>query len=308
MSEPLLAAIELGGTKTIVTVARGLGEAIKTSRMPTEMPGRTIGAVGDLLESWQARHGPIAALGIAAFGPVRLDPDARDWGYVLPTTKPGWTGAAVAPALQRRLGCPVAIETDVNAAALAEARLGAGQGCRHLAYVTVGTGVGVGLVLNGAPHHGTLHPELGHLLVRRDPRDAFAGICTFHGDCLEGLASGPAIQARLGRPLDQLGENHAFRDVLVGYLAQLSAVLVMALSVERIVMGGGVLTRLDLLPAINARLSALLAGYLPERDAGPAVVAPALADAGLHGALLMAQSSAGQTGSVGVRATAGRYS
>jgi fructokinase len=182
------------------------------------------------------------------------------------------------------------IDTDVNAAALAEARIGAGQGCRHLAYVTVGTGIGGGLVLNGAPHHGALHAEIGHLLSRRHPDDDFAGTCPYHGDCLEGLASGPAITARLGAPLDTFAAAHPFRGVLVDYLAQLVVALRLSVSVERVVIGGGVLTRLELLPAINEAVVDKLAGYLPE-DGAPAVVAPALADAGLHGALLLARLS-----------------
>jgi fructokinase len=289
-STPLLAAIELGGTKTIVAVGRDPLELVEVERFATEAPERTLARGAVLLEEWAGRHGRIAALGIGSFGPVQLDQHATDWGCMLATPKPGWAGAAVAPFLARRLGCPVVIDTDVDAAALAEARVGAAQGYRHLAYVTVGTGIGGGVVLNGAPHHGALHAEIGHLLPRRHPDDAFAGICPYHGDCLEGLASGPAIQARLGAPLDSLGADHPFRAVLADYLAQLVMALRLSVSVERVVMGGGVLSRLGLLPAVNRVLAEKLGGYLPEAD-GPMVVAPALADAGLHGALMLAQTA-----------------
>ncbi|HEV2568449.1 ROK family protein [Sphingomonas sp.] len=284
----LLAAIELGGTKTIVAIGYDPERPIAVERFPTETPERTLGRAAALLEEWAARHGSIAGLGIGSFGPVRLDPQTPDWGCMLATPKPGWAGAEVAPFFVRRLGCPVVMDTDVNAAALAEARIGAGQGCRHIAYVTVGTGIGGGLLLNNAPHHGALHAEIGHLLPRRHPNDDFAGICPYHGDCLEGLASGPAISARLGAPLDTLRVDHPFRAILADYLAQLAMALRLSVSVERIVMGGGVLSRLDLLPEVNAAMAEKLNAYLPEA-ASPVVVAPALADAGLHGALMFAQ-------------------
>ena len=288
---PLLAGIEMGGTKTIVAIARDPHSLVETDRFPTETPENTLARAADALDAWAARHGPIAALGIGAFGPVRLDPAAPDWGRMLATPKPGWAGAEVAPWLARRLGCTVVIDTDVNAAAFAEARIGAGQGCRHLAYVTVGTGIGGGLVLDGRPHHGALHAEIGHILPRRHPDDDFAGICPHHGDCLEGLASGPAISARLGAPLDTLGADHRFRAILADYLAQLVVTLRLAVSVERVVMGGGVLSRLDLLPEIEAATAKKLNGYLPA-SGGPVLVAPVLADAGLHGALMLAQDCA----------------
>jgi fructokinase len=287
-ASPIFAAIELGGTKTIVGVGRDSHAFIESDRFSTVAPEQTLMRAAAVLREWAARHGPIVALGIGSFGPVRLDARAEDWGCMLATPKPGWAGAEVAPFFVERLGCRVAIDTDVNTAALAEVRIGAGQGCQHLAYVTVGTGIGGGLVLNGARHHGALHAEIGHLLPRRHHDDDFAGICPYHGDCLEGLASGPAIEARLGAPLDTLGGDHPFRAVLADYLAQLAMAMRLSVSVERVVMGGGVLSRLDLLPAVNAALAQKLAGYLPEAD-GPIVVAPALADAGLHGALMLAQ-------------------
>ncbi|NNM78363.1 ROK family protein [Sphingomonas sp. ID1715] len=287
---PLLAGIEMGGTKTIVAVGHDPAAPLAVERMPTRTPDETLATAATILEAWAEQHGSITALGIGAFGPVRLNRASPDWGCMLATPKPGWAHAEVAPFFERRLGCPVVIDTDVNAAALAEARFGAAQGCRHVAYVTVGTGIGGGLLLNGAPHHGALHAEIGHMLPRRHPDDHFAGICPYHGDCLEGLASGPAIMARLGAPLDSLGEGHPFRLVLADYLAQLAMTLRLGLSVQRVVMGGGVLARLGILATVNATLRDKLAGYLPETgSSAPFVVAPVLADAGLHGALLLAQ-------------------
>lgn len=280
----LLASVELGGTKSIVACARDPAQLLDRVQMPTADPDTVLAQIADALHTMARAHGPIAALGVASFGPIDI---AR--GRMHATPKPGWSGIDIAGRLGAALDCPIVIDTDVNAAAVAEARLGARQGSRNLAYVTVGTGIGVGLLLDGAPRHGLLHPEAGHLRLRRHPDDGFAGTCPFHGDCLEGLAAGPAIAARLGAPLDSFGADHPFREILVDYLAQLASALLLVASVDRVVIGGGVLRRLPLHARIEARARADLAGYLGPVDAlDRFVVPPVLEDAGLVGGLLMA--------------------
>jgi fructokinase len=231
----------------------------------------------------------IARIGLASFGPVRADPAAADHGTILATPKPGWSHTQVAAILRDALAAPVIAETDVNAAALAEA---AAAGTPELAYITVGTGVGLGLVIDGRPRHGLLHPEFGHILPRRHAADDYPGHCPFHGDCLEGLVCGPAIIARLGQPLDRFPADHWFRPVLADYLAQACLTLVLATSISHLVLGGGVLARLDLLGQVAARLRERAAGYCPAVFDRLVLSAPMHADAGLIGALLLARGDA----------------
>ncbi len=294
MTARLLASVELGGTKTIVAVGVDPVRPIQVQRFATSDPATTLAQVITCLDAARRGHGPLMAIGVGAFGPIRLDADAPDWGRLLTTTKPGWNGAAVATTLRDALSVPVAIDTDVNAAALAESVSGAGQGSRDLAYVTVGTGIGVGLVLDGRPRHGMLHPEVGHIRVQRHMGDTYPGLCPYHGDCLEGLASGPAISARLGQPLDTLDPAHPFRAILADYLAQLCLTLTLVSCVDRIVIGGGAVRNLDLLPTIARQLRALIGGYAGGLDGGPTLRAPVFEDSGLTGGFILASAAAGQ--------------
>lgn len=291
----MFAGVELGGTKGIALVWRG-GRIIARHQVPTTDPEPTLGALG----AWLAAHplrDAFAGLGIASFGPVRLDRRVADYGRILATTKPGWSDAPVLEVLARHIGCPVAIDSDVNAAALAELRWGAGQGCSSLVYLTIGTGVGGGIVIDGRPVHGALHPELGHLRLRRAAGDAFAGVCAFHGDCIEGLISGPALAARFGGSIHAVAPDDPRRDFLAADLAQLFAVLILTLAPQKILVGGGVgLGVPGLLDAAIAKLPAIINGYLPELDP-PALHAmigpPALgADAGPLGAIALALDAA----------------
>jgi fructokinase len=234
MTARLLASIELGGTKTIVAVAHDPLAPLAIERFPTTDGAETMARVVETLRTLAGRHGPIAGIGIAAFGPLRLDRGATDWGTVLTTPMPGWSGTSLASTISQALAAPIEIDTDVNAAALSERAWGVARGCDDLAYLTIGTGVGGGLVLGGVPRHGILHPELGHIRVARYKNDGFAGICPIHGDCLEGLVSGPAIEARLGKPLDHFPEHHPFRKVLSHHIAQA------CLNLTLIVMPAGV--------------------------------------------------------------------
>lgn len=291
----VFAGVELGGTKGIAAVWRA-GQIVDRIVVPTTDPQHTIAALGD----WLARHplhASFAGLGIASFGPVRLDLAASDFGHVLATPKPGWAGAPVYPGLSRRVACPAVLDTDVNAAALAEYRWGAGQGCSSLVYLTIGTGVGGGIVVEGRPVHGALHPELGHLRLRRAAGDSFAGICPFHGDCIEGLIAGPALAARFAGDIHALPADDPRRDHLAADLAQLFAALILTIAPQKILVGGGVgLGVPGLLDAAIAKVPAILGGYLPQLDAAAISIMigpPGLGtDAGPLGAIALAHSAA----------------
>jgi fructokinase len=247
--------------------------------------------IGDFFEEARCDFGAPAALGIASFGPIDIRRGSPDWGHMGRTPKPGWAGADIVGPLAARLGCQVALDTDVNGAAIAEARWGAGRGLGSIAYLTVGTGIGGGLVIDGRPIHGALHPEIGHVRLQRHPGDDFAGHCAFHPDCAEGLASGPAIIARFEHTLEGLAPGHPFRAVLADYLGQLCATLVLVASPERILIGGGVMTGGELHSAIDEAMRRWLGGYLePATPDGAAfILPPMLADAGLAGGFALAQ-------------------
>lgn len=287
-----LAGIELGGTKAIVVLGQP-GAIAERHEYPTTTPDETLGRAVALIAAWHAAE-PLAALGVASFGPVRVSPEAPDFGMILDTPKPGWAGTSLVQRLQAVPGLPLAIDTDVNAAALAEHRLGAAQGCDSLVYVTIGTGLGAGIVIEGRPVHGLLHPEVGHLRLRRAAGDRFGGSCPFHGDCIEGLVSGPALAARFGRhPAEVAADEPAWGPVAAD-LAELLAMLMLTLSPRRIVVGGGVSARQpQLLAMASALVPGLLAGYLGPVDAAAlagCIVASVLGnDAGPTGALVLAQ-------------------
>lgn len=286
---PLLGAIEAGGTKIIAAIGSAAASRA-TIRIPTGEPGAAVAAIARFFAG-QAE--PPAAVGVASFGPIDLDRASPGYGHLLKTPKPGWEGFDLAGRLGEVLGVPIALETDVNAAALAEARIGAGAGRGDLAYVTVGTGIGVGLIVNGAPVHGIAHPEGGHLRPRRHPaHQGFAGICPFHGDCLEGLASGPAIAAAWGQPAESLAPDHPAWTVEADYLGQLCTDLILLLAPATIVLGGGVMEHAGLLAPIRARTAELLGGYGRASDAAALarrIVAPGSPQApGLAGAYLIA--------------------
>jgi fructokinase len=218
--------------------------------------------VDRIVETWQQEKRP-DALGIASFGPVGVDPCRPDWGFVLKTPKAGWSGVDVAGRYRRLLGVEVGFDTDVNAAALAEQRWGGAVGTSCNAYVTLGTGVGVGIVIGGVPVHGRLHPEFGHLRTRRVAGDDFPGCCPFHGDCIEGLVSGPALAARTGVSGEALGDDHPIWDTVAFELGEFVAALILAVSPERIAFGGGIAcARPWLVGRIRRATTASLGGYI----------------------------------------------
>lgn len=284
---PLFGAVEAGGTKFVCAVGTGPEDLRAEVRFPTATPAATIAAALEFFRGQEAAHGRIAGLGVGSFGPLDLDPSSPTWGFVTSTPKAGWAGTDLAGELGRPLGVPVAFDTDVNAAALGEGRWGAAQGLADFVYVTVGTGIGAGVVSGGRLVHGRLHPEVGHLPVRRErAADPFPGCCPFHGDCLEGLASGPALAARWGRSAEDLPADHPAWDLEAEYLAQLAATLTLVLSPQKILCGGGVLQQSSLLPRLRLRLTKILGGYLE----APEIAEPALGPrAGILGALALAQ-------------------
>ena len=294
MSEPVVAGIELGGTKLCLVVGRGR-EIIESRRLPTGLPGESLPVAAAQLEAWRTRH-DAQALGIASFGPIAIDANAAEFGHILSTPKPGWTGTDIVGALAGGFGNRLAIHTDVTAAAMAEGRWGAAQDLRDFVYVTVGTGIGMGVIAGGKPLTGTMHPETGHVRVRRVPGDRFAGTCPFHGDCLEGLASGSAIAARCGRDATALGPDDPSWAFVADALAEAFASMFLTLSTARIIVGGGVgLGQPQLLPDVRRRVVAKLAGYLPfidDQAIATRIVPAALgSDAGPLGALALATTA-----------------
>ncbi|HET7605867.1 MAG TPA: ROK family protein [Sphingomicrobium sp.] len=282
------AGVELGGTKCVAILARGPGEILARETVPTTSHEETLGAIAAILSRWQ-----FEALGIASFGPVDLDPQSATYGHITSTPKPGWAGTDVLGPLRRAAVVPTAFDTDVNGAALAEMRWGSGRGFQDFAYVTVGTGVGVGLVANGLPMRGFAHCELGHIRVARLQGDEFAGSCPFHGDCVEGLAAGPSLVARVGSErVNGLAPDDPVWTSVAWAIAQLCHAIVCAAAPRAIAIGGGVLdNQPHLLERIEAMLVESLNGYMTLPPGAPYLRAPALGrDAGPLGAIALAMT------------------
>ena len=292
MSDAVFVGVETGGTKILARIVDTGGLVLADRRWPTTTPQAALQDISTFIAENVAAGHPLAGIGIAAFGPLVRDETSHDYGRVLNTPKSGWTGSNLRAALTERFWVPVVIDTDVNAAARAEWQLGAGQGVRCLAYVTVGTGIGGGLVVDGRPLSGALHPEIGHIRLARREGDQVQSLCRFHGNCVEGLAGGRAIAKRLG--VNQvLADEPAVLELVAHYLGDLAATLVLSWSPERIIWGGGVMSTPRLLELMRNALSEALAGY-GVGDAATArdfCVLPALADSGLEGALMLAKSA-----------------
>lgn len=294
MSE-LVGGIEAGGTKFVCAVGAGPDDVRAEMRFPTTTPEETIGRAVAFFRQQEARHGRLAAIGVGAFGPIDPDPASPTYGYITTTPKPDWTNIDLAGQLRDALGVPLGFDTDVNVAALGEWRWGAGRGLSNFIYLTIGTGIGGGILINGCPVHGLIHPEMGHILVRHDlTADPYGGRCPFHGDCLEGLASGPAIGERWGRPAAELPADHPAWELEAGYLAQALHVFICALSPERIILGGGVMEQAQLFPLIRRKVRESLNDYIQSpaisRGIEEYIVPPELGNkAGIVGAFVLAQ-------------------
>lgn len=289
----LLGGIEAGGTKFVLGVRRGTGLIART-RVATTQPAETMAEVADFFAAIRQQHGALAAVGLATFGPVGLDQASADYGCLVDTPKPGWAGFDIRTAVSHAAGAPCTIETDVNAAALAEGREGACRGLQRHCYVTVGTGIGVGFIEDGRPARAHPHAEAGHMRVGRAAGDLYAGHCPYHRDCLEGLACGPAMAARWGVEGSRLPADHQAWDFQTHYLAALCANLTYTFRPQRIVLAGGVFNAPFLLGRVRQAFAELLNGYAPGEYAGDAatyLAAPVLDDPspGLVGAFMLAQ-------------------
>lgn len=292
--DDLFAGVELGGTKTILSLGRE-GRIVTSETLPTDAPDRTLAAANAILRRWSAQH-PLRAIGIAAFGPVAVDPLSAEYGRTLATPKPGWDDVNLIAGVMAELNRPSAFDTDVNAAALAEYRWGAGAGLDAFWYITIGTGIGGGMLVNGRPFHGAMHPEIGHMHIVRSSTDGFAGTCPFHGDCVEGLASGSALAARFGEPVEKVGDDDPRWHAVAADLSGMIATLLLTTSPRAILFGGTVsLSRRFLLPLIRQRTLERLAGYLPFLSADSVMSIIRLAalgtNAGPLGALALAESA-----------------
>jgi fructokinase len=288
----LIAGVELGGTKCVLILATGPEDILVRVELPTRKPDETLAAIEEVIDGWSG----FAALGIASFGAISINRRAGDYGHITSTPKPGWQGTDVARRLARRYNVPTGFDTDVVGAALGEARWGAAAGLQDLAYVTVGTGVGVGLVAHGRPVDGLTHGELGHIRPVRLGGDDWTGSCPYHGACVEGLVSGPAIAARTGLKGADVPADHPVWTGVAHALAQLLHTITLTGVPRRIVLGGGVMIGNQFLfPQIRAALHQSLGGYvaLPDvEDVDRFVVPPALGNnAGPLGAIVLGQQA-----------------
>ena len=292
---PLWGGIEAGGTKFVCAVGTGPDDLRAQVRFPTTTPDDSIGRAIEFFERQQQEKEPLAGVGIASFGPVDPNPDSPTFGYITTTPKSGWAHTDLAGTVRRALRVPVGFDTDVNGAALGERRWGAARGLDTFVYLTVGTGIGGGGMVGGKLIHGLLHPEMGHFRIPHDrERDPFGGVCPYHGDCLEGLATGPALEARWGRPGEKLPVHHPAWELEADYLALGLVSIICILSPQRVILGGGVMKQRHLFPLVRRRVQELLNGYLQ----APAivdriddyVVPPALGSrAGVLGAIALAR-------------------
>ncbi len=289
----LYGGIEAGGTKFVCAVGTGPGDLRAEMRFPTTTPEETIGRAIDYFKE-QAQQEPVAAIGIASFGPVDPNPVSPTFGYITATPKPDWSQTDFARTVGRAVGVPVGFDTDVNVAALGEYRWGAAQGLDTFIYLTIGTGLGGGGLVNGKLMHGLIHPEMGHVRLPRHPDDPYPGACPFHGDCLEGMAAGPALQGRWGQRAETLPLDHPAWEIEAHYLAYGLVNFICTLSPQRIILGGGVMDQAHLFPLVRRKTVELLNGYVQSpqilEQIDRYIVPPGLGNkAGVLGAIALAE-------------------
>ncbi len=295
--EPVYAGLEAGGTKFVCMIGSGPHDIRAQAKFATSFPEKTLRMA---IEFFKA-NGPFSAMGVGTFGPCDLDPTSGTYGYIITSIKPGWKNVNILRVFREALGVPVGIDTDVNAAAFGEWKWGAGKGLDSLIYLTVGTGIGGGGIHNGKRMHGLMHPEMGHIRVPRVlDADPFPGICPYHGDCIQGLAAGPAIKARWGKSAEDLPSDHPAWKMEAGYLSLAIANYICVLSPQRVILGGGVMKQGHLFPLIRAEVRRLLNGYLPSplilEQTDEFIVPPALGEqAGVLGAIALAEQTIEKT-------------
>ena len=281
--------IEAGGTKFICAVSNE-GVIVERVSIPTTTPEETLKQVFDFFDQYE-----LEALGIGSFGPIGIDKNADNYGYVLATPKPGWGNYNFLGSIQERYGIPMAWTTDVNAAAYGELLKGAAQGKKSCIYLTVGTGIGAGVVLEGDIFSGLAHPEMGHIWVKRHPEDTYEGTCPYHKDCLEGLAAGPSIEARTGIKGQELPQDHPIWDIQAYYIAQALINYTLTLAPEKIILGGGVMYQDHLLHKIRQQFVELMGGYMETPQVDEYIVRWGLPnESGIIGSLLLAEKEHGK--------------
>ena len=292
----LIGGIEAGGTKMVCAVTevsdiggeeRKLPHILARKSIPTTQPEETFGQMLDFFSGWE-----LAALGIGSFGPLDLNRGSDTYGYITNTPKAGWENCDIAGTFARALRCPVGFDTDVNGAVLGEVMWGAARECETAIYITVGTGVGVGVYCNGGLLHGLMHPEAGHILLNRSPKDTYRGRCPFHGNCLEGLAAGPAIEERWGAPAATLAERGEVWELESDYIAQALTDYILVYSPQRIILWGGVMHQTQLFGLVRQKVQRMLGGYvhhpLIAESIEDYIVPPALGeDPGIFGAVCL---------------------
>lgn len=294
---PLLGGIEGGGTKFVCAVGSGPDDLRAETRFPTTTPEETLQRAIDFFKEQEKALGPISALGVACFGPLDPQPGSPTYGQIMLTPKAGWSRADLVGTLRAAFDLPIGFDTDVNGAALAEARWGAAQGCDPVIYLTIGTGIGGGLLVNGKLVHGLIHPETGHVPLPHDRnRDPFEGACPFHGDCFEGLAAGPAIEKRWGQRAETLPPNHPAWELEADYIAQALSSYIFTLSPQRIVLGGGVSQQEHVMALVRTKVQTLLNGYVQSaqilQDIEHYIVHPGLGNqSGVLGAIALAEQA-----------------
>lgn len=283
----MLGAIEAGGTKFVCAVGDETGKIVERITIPTAVPSETIPQVIAFFKKYS-----IEAIGIGSFGPIDVNQDSATYGYITSTPKPGWKDYPFVQAIKEALAVPVGFNTDVNAAALGEATYGAAKGLDSCLYITVGTGIGAGAVVQGKLLQGHSHPEMGHILVRRHPEDQYAGKCPYHKDCLEGLAAGPAIEERWGAKGVELVSREEVWDMEAYYIAQALMQYILILSPKKIILGGGVMNQKQVFASIFKYLPELLNDYVTLPELSDYIVSPGLGDnAGIVGSLLLAKEA-----------------
>ncbi len=295
----LIGGIEAGGTKFVCAVGTGPDDLRDEIRFSTTSPEETIGQAVQFFQEQEDKHGKLAAIGVAAFGPLDPEPGSSTYGYITTTPKPGWANVDFVGAIQKAFDIPVGFDTDVNGAALGEGRWGAAQDVNTFIYLTIGTGIGGGAMVNGNLLHGLVHPEMGHTSLIHDwEKDPYAGRCPYHGDCLEGMASGPAIGERWGIKGQNLPADHPAWELEAEYLAQALRNFVCTLSPQRIIMGGGVMEQPQLFPLVRQKTHDYLNGYVQHpailEQIDSYIVPPGLGNqAGVLGAIALGHQALG---------------
>jgi len=290
----MVGGIEAGGTKFACAVGRGPEDIVAETRFPTSTPEETLGKALSFFKEYHQKHG-LDALGIATFGPVDLHKDSATYGYITKTPKPGWSNTDFAGAFERQLGIPVSFDSDVNGALLGEHRWGAAQGLENSIYLTIGTGIGGGAIVNGKLVHGLVHPEMGHVLIPPRGDDPLPeGRCPFHGNCFEGMAAGPAIESKWGVSAKKLPPDHPAWDLEAHYLAVALHGFICTLSPQRVILGGGVMDQLHLFPMVREKVLSSLNNYVQHpvllKQINEYIVPPSLGNrAGVLGAIALAQ-------------------